>query len=128
MNQILKKLLKEYILYVWIAVGIIVVGLALWLFLPTQSGITPGSKVMAATIAYLMEQERQLEENSQFDNPRLCNCCDAVISPGGICPICKNDCDQGEGERRKPPRQDIPTNEVEVGDDPGSNGGNCSGH
>ncbi len=110
------------IITISVVAAVIVIGLIVGLLvLPrSQSGIIPGEKVMADTMAYLMELRRRLEELG-INTPELCWCCEnGVIT--GICPKSQGQCCEAT-EGGVIPR-DIPVDEVEVStEDAGEDGG-----
>ena len=132
--KILIKILKKY--KIFIAAGgavVIIVGLVLGLTLGgSESGQTPGKKVMTDTRAYLMEMSRLLGERAGLDNPELCCCCDAQLV-NGVCPYCGQSCDQSYdsgASSRLNLFASAPVNEVESssgGSAPDTSGG-CDCH
>ena len=91
------------VLSIAIVGAVVVIGLAVWLLLSgSQSEQLPGSKIMADTMAHLMEMERLLEQKSAQieetpgESLKLCNCCNSTLV-GGVCPICQGECDNSTG-------------------------------
>ena len=123
---------KKNIIIISAGAAVVIVGLVLGLTLGgSESGQTPGKKVMADTTAYLMEMKRLLNGRGDLEQPKLCKCCDTPLVDG-ICPYCQGGCDQSsEGEtRRLKLVNSAPVAEVEGGSgdavDSGSNGCSCT--
>jgi hypothetical protein len=110
---------------------VVIVGLVLGLTLgKSDSGQTPGKKVMADTRAYLMEMQRLLNGRGELAEPELCACCDTPMV-NGECPYCKGSCDQSAaaGLERFNIVSNAPVTEVEGGGEAAaasSGGGGCS--
>lgn len=77
------------------ACGVVIIGgLVLGFTLgKSDSGQTPGKKVMADTKAYLLEMQRLLRDREDLNIPQLCHCCDTPMVDGE-CPFCRGGCDQ----------------------------------
>lgn len=86
------KITKGKVLASSIGVIVIVAGIIIGMTLTSpQSGPTIGNKIMANKVS-TVELNSIPGHNGEEDTPR-CNCCDAVLI-GGICPICKSECDK----------------------------------
>lgn len=111
---------------------VVIVGLVLGLTLGgSNSGQTPGKKVMEDTRNYLMEMQRLLDGRGALATPEICHCCDTPVV-NGECPYCKGSCDQSgaAGLNRINGIASAPITEVEGGGQAAAaqSGGGCGGH